>query len=47
MKSGEQIATVGRSGGRSIPALYFEVRKNGRPVNPMKWCKKVAKDDVG
>lgn len=46
VKSGEQIATVGRSGGRSIPALYFEVRRNGKPVNPIEWCKKVDKGDA-
>lgn len=39
VQSGERIATVGRSGGRSIPALYFEVRKNGKPVNPKNWWK--------
>lgn len=47
VRSGDQIATVGRSGGRSVPALYFEVRKNGKPANPMKWCKKVRKGYVG
>jgi murein hydrolase activator len=47
VKSGEQIAAVGRSGGRPIPALYFEVRENGRPINPMHWCIKVHNGKVG
>ena len=38
VESGEVIATVGDSGGSSEPALYFEIRRGGRPVNPRKWC---------
>lgn len=36
---GEVIATVGRSGGQSQSALYFEVRVKGKPSNPTKWCR--------
>jgi septal ring factor EnvC (AmiA/AmiB activator) len=32
------IASVGMSGGQKKSALYFEIRKNGRPSNPAKWC---------
>lgn len=34
------IATVGDSGGKTRPALYFEVRENGKPVNPALWCRR-------
>lgn len=34
------IATVGDSGGLSQPALYFEVREKGKPVNPARWCRR-------
>ena len=37
---GDAIATVGNSGGRQRSALYFEVRKNGKPTDPRSWCKK-------
>ncbi len=37
--AGDTIATVGDSGGRSTPALYFEIRKAGRPVDPKPWFK--------
>jgi septal ring factor EnvC (AmiA/AmiB activator) len=36
---GETIAQVGDTGGQSQPALYFEVRRNGRPQNPRQWVK--------
>lgn len=35
--AGDTIATVGDSGGRSSPALYFEIRKGGRPIDPKPW----------
>ena len=38
VESGEIIATVGDSGGNARPALYFEIRQAGRPVNPRRWC---------
>ena len=38
VEPGETIATVGDSGGYSEPALYFEIRRDGSPVNPRKWC---------
>ncbi len=37
VRRGEAVATVGSSGGQESPALYFELRRNGAPVNPSGW----------
>lgn len=37
--AGDVIAHVGDTGGQSRPALYFEVRRNGKPQNPHQWVK--------
>lgn len=37
---GTVIAHVGDSGGQPLPGLYFEIRKNGSPVNPSHWVVK-------
>ena len=37
--AGDTIATLGDSGGRANPALYFEIRKGGRPIDPRPWFK--------
>ena len=42
VNAGEKVATVGNSGGNSKPGLYFEIRKQGSPINPAKWCAKSA-----
>ena len=34
---GDVLAHVGDTGGQARSALYFEVRRNGRPVNPRQW----------
>ena len=34
VRRGDAVATVGSSGGHGRPALYFELRRNGAPVNP-------------
>lgn len=47
VKSGDAIATVGRSGGHTIPALYFEVRGSGKPLNPVKWFRQVRGGRAG
>ncbi|PKM11838.1 MAG: peptidase M23 [Gammaproteobacteria bacterium HGW-Gammaproteobacteria-3] len=44
---GDVIATVGKSGGRSRAGLYFGIRRNGKPVDPVKWCRKIDRDRVG
>ncbi len=36
--AGEVIATVGVSGGRPEPGLFFGIREKGKPVNPLTWC---------
>jgi lipoprotein NlpD len=36
VKAGEMIAKMGNSGANRT-ALYFEIRKNGKPVNPMRY----------
>ena len=38
VESGEDVATVGDSGGNPEPALYFEIRRAGKPVDPRRWC---------
>ncbi len=38
VEANEVIALVGGSGGQSRSGLYFELRKEGRPVNPASWC---------
>jgi septal ring factor EnvC (AmiA/AmiB activator) len=35
--SGEPIGTVGASGGAQETGLYFEIRFQGRPVDPLRW----------
>ena len=40
--AGDTIATVGDSGGRATPALYFEIRKAGRPIDPKPWFKSAS-----
>ncbi|PMR74667.1 murein hydrolase activator EnvC family protein [Billgrantia endophytica] len=34
---GDTIGTVGTSGGHESAALYFEVRRNGDPIDPQGW----------
>ena len=35
---GTPISTVGNTGGEDHAALYFEIRHNGKPTDPAKWC---------
>ncbi|MDO6562748.1 peptidoglycan DD-metalloendopeptidase family protein [Amphritea sp. 1_MG-2023] len=37
VSAGDQLATVGRSGGSSVAGLYFAVRYKGNSVDPLKW----------
>lgn len=34
---GQVIAHAGSSGGRPQPGLYFEIRRNGKPEDPVRW----------
>ncbi|MDR1075228.1 MAG: peptidoglycan DD-metalloendopeptidase family protein [Xanthomonadaceae bacterium] len=40
VKRGDAVAKVGNSGGHGRPALYFELRQNGRPVDPASWLQR-------
>jgi septal ring factor EnvC (AmiA/AmiB activator) len=37
---GENIATLGSSGGFKEPSLYFEIRHKGKPQDPAAWLKR-------
>lgn len=37
VESGEAIALAGQSGGQATPSLYFEIRYQGKAVNPRSW----------
>ncbi len=37
VKAGESVATVGNSGGNEHSGLYFEIRHQGRAIDPLAW----------
>ncbi|GLS04464.1 hypothetical protein GCM10007860_16110 [Chitiniphilus shinanonensis] len=37
VRSGDTIATSGNSGGMADSGVYFEIRKNGQPLDPLGW----------
>ena len=39
VEAGETIALVGNSGDTPRSGLYFELRHDGQPNDPLKWCK--------
>ena len=40
VEAGDVIASVGKSGGRKASGLYFAIRKQGLPIDPLEWCVK-------
>jgi septal ring factor EnvC (AmiA/AmiB activator) len=41
--AGDLIARTGDSGGQETPGLYFEIRHEGKPLDPTAWCSSEAK----
>lgn len=39
VQAGEIISSAGNSGGAHESSLYFEIRKDGAPQNPMRWLR--------
>jgi len=39
VETGEPIALIGQSGGQYQAGLYFEIRHQGKAVNPKLWCR--------
>ena len=40
VETNDIIASTGNSGGQANSGLYFELRHNGQPINPVKWLKR-------
>jgi murein hydrolase activator len=40
VRAGEVIATVGNTGGLGIDGLYYELREDSKPFDPISWSKK-------
>ncbi len=40
VETGEVIATVGDTGSMTGPSLYFEIRHQGNPIDPLEWINK-------
>ncbi len=38
VETGEVIASVGTTGDTPSPGVYFEIRHNGKPYDPLRWC---------
>jgi septal ring factor EnvC (AmiA/AmiB activator) len=44
VEAGQLIARVGDSGGQNTSGLYFEIRYQGKPLDPTAWCS--TKDEL-
>ena len=40
VSGGDAIATVGDTGGRSVPGLYLEIRRGAKAVDPVPWFRR-------
>lgn len=40
VRAGETLSYVGQSSAKTETGLYFEIRKNGKPLNPSRWLRK-------
>ncbi len=38
VEAGTAISTTGESGGQAQTGLYFEIRKDAKPIDPRNWC---------
>lgn len=38
VETGEVVASTGSTGDSDIPGLYFEIRHQGQPQDPQRWC---------
>lgn len=39
VRAGDVVATVGSTGGQNEPGLYFELRHQGKPFDPLSWVR--------
>jgi septal ring factor EnvC (AmiA/AmiB activator) len=39
VRAGDVVASVGATGGQDEPGLYFELRRQGKPFDPMAWVR--------
>jgi murein hydrolase activator len=42
VSGGDAIATVGDTGGRSVPGLYLEIRRGSKAVDPVPWFRRAS-----
>jgi murein hydrolase activator len=40
VQRGDTVASVGNSGGQGQSALYFELRRDGKPIDPSNWLQR-------
>ena len=39
VNAGTPVSTAGNTGGQEESGLYFEIRHQGKPTDPARWCK--------